>query len=61
MIILEQRGCRSKGLRPFKGAEARSRAASSVQRGHTEITENTEIIYSHTDHTDLWGLLAQRN
>jgi len=55
--VLGQRGCRSKGLWPFKGAEARSRAASSVQRGHTESTENTEIINSHTDRTDLTDLL----
>ncbi len=55
--VLGQRGCRSKGLRPFKGAEARSRGASSVQRGHTESTENTEIIYSHTESTESTEIL----
>jgi len=50
-----------KALKRVQKAYSRSRALKRVQEGHTEITENTEIIYSHTDHTDLWGLLAQRN
>ena len=44
----------------FKGSGAavqkacgRSRALKRVQEGHTESTENTEIIYSNTDRTDL--------
>ena len=44
----------------FKGSGAavqkacgRSRALKRVQEWHTESTENTEIIYSNTDRTDL--------